>query len=124
MLGDVDRGAAILAAEGETLDQSQRDQNHRCGDAPGRVARQQADEESADAHQGHGDQEGVFASDHVAETAEDQRAERADRETRSESKQREDEADIGRHVGKEVFGQKRSERSVDVEIVPLENGTE
>ena len=72
----------------------------------------------------HGDEEGVFAADGVAETAEDQRAERTHGKAGGEGEQREDEADIGRHVGEEVFRQERAERSVDVEVVPLEHGAE
>ena len=46
------------------------------------------------------------------------------REARGESKQREDETDGGRHVGEEIFGEEDAKRSVDVEVVPLENRAE
>src|ERR1700686_2341413 len=124
MLGDVDRSTAIFASEREALNQPKRDQDDRRRDAPGRITRQEADEEGAHAHQRHGDQEGVFAPDEIAEAAEDQRAERAYREARRKGEQREDEADIRRHVGEEVFGEERAKRSVDVEVVPLENRTQ
>jgi len=116
--------SAVLAAECKALDQAQRDQHDRCREAPGVVARQEADEERTNTHQGHRDQEGVFASDHVAEATEDQRAERPDRETRSKGEQRENKANRRRHVGEEVLCQKRAERAVDIEVVPLEHGTE
>ena len=124
MLGNVNCGAAVFAAERETLHQPQRNQHDRRHDAPACVARQHADEERADTHQAHGDQEGIFAADHVAEPAEDQRAERTHREAGGEGEQREDEADIGRHIGEEVFRQEHAERAVDVEVVPFENGAE
>ena len=89
-----------------------------------RIARQHADEEGAEAHQGHAEQEGVLAADRVAEPAEQQRAERTHGKAGGEGEQREDEADIGRHIGEEVFRQERAERSVDVEVVPLEYGAE
>ena len=124
MLGDVGRRTAVFAAERKALHQTQRDQHDRREDAPCVVAGNHADEEGADAHQGHRDQEGVFASDHVAEATEDQRAKRADGEAGRKGEQRKDEADIRRHVGEEVFGKERAQRSVDVEVVPLENGAE
>ena len=124
MLRDVDRRAAVFAAEREALHETKCDQHDRRRDAPRGKARQHADEESADAHQRHGDEEGVFAADRVAEPAEDQRAERPHRKAGGERQQREDEADIGRHVGEEVFRQKDAERAVDVEVVPLEYGAE
>ena len=124
VLGDVDRRAAIFAAERQALHQAQGDQNDGRGDAPARVAGYDADEEGAETHQGHRDEERVFAADQVAEVAEDQRAERAHGEARGEREQREDEADIRRHVGEEIFCQEHAERSVDVEVVPLEDGAE
>jgi hypothetical protein len=72
-------------------------------------------------NQRHRDQEGVFAPDHVAEPAENQRAERANGKARREGEQREDEADGWRDVGEEELRQERSERSVDVKVVPLED---
>ena len=93
-------------------------------DAPRGEAGDHADEERAETHQRHGDEEGVFAADHVAEPAEDQRAEWADGEAGGERKQREDEADIRRHVGEKVFRQERAERAVDVKVVPFEDGAQ
>ena len=104
MLGDVDRRAAIFAAEREALDQPQRDQHDRRKNAPRGEAGDHADEESADTHEAHRDQEGVFAADQVAEVAEDQSAERAHRETGGKRQQCEDEPDIRRHIGEEVLG--------------------
>jgi hypothetical protein len=79
-----------------------------------------ADEERADAHQRHRNQERVFAADQIAEMAEDQRPERANREPGCEREQREDEADVRRNVGEKVLRQKRAERAVDVKVIPFE----
>ena len=75
-------------------------------------------------HQSHGDEEGVFAADLIAEPAEDQRAERAHGETGGKGEQGEDEADIRRHVGEEIFRQEHAQRAVDVEVIPFENGAQ
>src|SRR4051812_49156362 len=124
MLGDVDRRAAIFAAERKTLEQAQADQRDRGGDSPGRVVGQQADGERAEAHQRHGDQEGVLAADQVAEAAEEQRAEWPDGEAGGEGEQGEDERRRRIDAGEELRGEDRRERAVDVEVVPLEHGTE
>jgi hypothetical protein len=56
------------------------------------------------AHKRHGDKKRVFASDDVADAAEDQGPQGADRKSRSKGQQCEDEADVGRHIGKKVLG--------------------
>jgi hypothetical protein len=71
VLGDVDRGAAIFTPQRKALHQPQRDQHDRRKDAPGGKTGQHADEERAETHECHGDEEGVFAPDHIAEPAED-----------------------------------------------------
>ena len=124
VLGDVDRGAAVLPAERETLEQAQPDQRDRRRDAPGRVARQEADGERAQPHQGHGDEERIFAADEIAEPPEEQRAERTHRKPGREGEQGEDEGGRGVDPGEELHRQDGSERSVDVEVVPFENGAE
>ena len=121
MLGDVDRGAAVFAAEREALNEAKPDQHHRRHDSPGGIAREHANEERANAHEAHGDEKGVFATDHVAEMAEDQSAEWAHRKAGRKREQREDEADIGWHVGEEIFRQERAERAVNVKVVPLKH---
>ena len=70
MLGDVGRGAAIFAAQREALAEPQRDQQDRRGQ-PIAVGRQQADRKVARPITD-GDEEGIFASDQVADAAEDQ----------------------------------------------------
>ena len=102
MFADVDRGAAIFAAERETLGKAEADQNDRRDDADRSVGRQQSDEESADAHERHRDDEGVFAADKVAEPAEEQCAERTHGKTGREGEQREDESRCWIHTEKNL----------------------
>ena len=102
VFGDVNRGAAIFAAEREALTSRRADQDDRRDDAGRCIGRQQADEECADAHQGHRDEEGVFAADDVAQAAEEQRAERAHREAGGESEKREDECRRRIDAGEEL----------------------
>ncbi len=87
VFGDVDRRAAIFAAEREALNQAQRDQHDRRHDAPrahkpGSRPMKNVPTPISD----HRDQEGVFAPDHVAEPAEDQRAERPNRKAGGEGR--------------------------------------
>ena len=91
---------------------------------PGRVVGQQADGEGAEAHQRHGDQEGVLAADQVAEAAEEQRAEWPDGEAGGKGEQGEDECRRRIDAGEELRREDRGERAVDVEVVPLEHGAE
>ena len=124
MLGDVSRRAAIFPAQRQSLHQAQPDQDDRRGHADARIGRQHADQEGAEAHQRHGDEEGVFAADDVADPAEHQRAERAHRKAGGEGEQGEDEARGRVDAGEELLGQDDPERAVDVEVVPLEHGAE
>jgi hypothetical protein len=124
VFGDIGRGAAVLAAEREALDQTQADKRHRSDHANAVIRRQQAHRERGETHQQHGDEEGVLAPPLVAEAAEDQRPKRAHRETSGEGEQREDVARRLVHAGEEVLGDEAGERAVEVEIVPLENGAD
>src|SRR5580692_4760651 len=122
MLGDIGRRAAILASKRKALHHAQSDQNGRRGDAPAIVARQQSDEKGTDAHQGHRGEERILSSDQVAKMTKNQGAEWAHHEAGREGEQRKDESNIRRHVGEEVFGEKRAKRSVNEKIVPLKGG--
>ena len=124
MFANVDRSTAVLAAQRETLGKAEADQNDRRDDADRGVGRQQSDEESADAHERHCDDESVFAADKVAEPAEEQCAERTHGETGREGEQREDEGRCRIHAGKELRGQNRRQGAVDIKVVPLEYCTE
>ena len=122
MLGHVDRGAAILAAERQALEQPQRDQEDRRGHADRVVAGQAADEERRQSHDQDGDEEGVLAADQVAETAEEQRAERTDQEAGGKRKQCENVACGFVERREELRADHSGESAVEIEIVPLEDG--
>ena len=124
MLGDIGRGAAIFATERQALQQSEQNEHDRRGDAHRRVARKQADAEGRQAHDRHRDEEGVLAADQVADPPEQDRAERADRETGREGGEREDEAGRLVDAREELRGDDRREQAVQVEIIPFEDGAE
>jgi hypothetical protein len=124
VLGDVSSRTAILAAEREALQQTQRDQDHRRGKSDLRGAGQKADQKRRQAHDHDGDEEGVFASDDVADAPEHDGAERAHQEAGGEGEQREDIARRRRIGREELRADDAGERAVKIEVIPLENGTE
>ncbi len=83
-----------------------------------------ADDEGRRAHDDDGDQEGVFAADEIADAAEHQRAERAHQEARRERQQREDIARRFWKLTEELGADNGGQRTVKVEIIPLENRAE
>src|SRR5262249_9729176 len=78
VLGDVNRGAAILAADRQALQRSHGDQNNRREPPGGRVGRQQANPNGRPAHDNQRHQKGIFAADQIADPTEEQRAEGPD----------------------------------------------
>ena len=86
MLGDVDRRAAIFAAQREALEDAQADHDQRRGEAD-RCASDGTSPTAGggDAHQRDGDEEGVLAPEPVAEEAEQDRAERPEAEADREA---------------------------------------
>src|ERR1700730_8869668 len=124
MLGHIGGGSAVLAAERQTLRQTQRDQDNRRGKANRCRVRQQADNESRQTHDQDGDEESVFASDDVADAPENDGAERAYQKAGSEGEQREDIARPRGIGAEELCTHNAGERPEKIEIVPFENGTE
>ena len=124
MLRDIGRGTAIFAAEGESLQQAQHDEDDRRGDADGFVAGEQADAKGRQAHDAHRHQKGVLAPDQIADPPEHQRAERADSKTRSEGGEREDETGGFIDPGEKHFADIGGDEAVEVEIIPFEDGAE
>ena len=82
MLGDVDRGAAIFAAQRNALEDAQDDQQDRPERARLRIGRKEADQEGRRAHQADGDEERALAAEPVADHAEDQARRAAGRRSR------------------------------------------
>ncbi len=124
MLGDVHRGAAVLATERKSLQESQHDEQDRRRDADRRVRGQQAHERGRRAHDHDRDQEGVLAPDQVPEAPENERAERPHEKARCEGEQRKDETGRFIDAREELARDDRRERAVQVEVVPLEDGAE
>ncbi len=75
MFGDIGCRTAIFTAKRQSLQQAQADQDDRSRDADRGRTRQDADEEGRQTHDHDRHEEGVFAADEIAETAEYQRAE-------------------------------------------------
>ena len=124
MLGDIGCGAAVFTAEREALTQAQRHQQDGGHPADLRERRQQPDEKCRQTHHHDGHEEGVFASDQVADAAEDQRAERAHQEARrvgGEGRQQRGGVVAG---WKEQRREERCERRVEIKVVPLEHRAE
>lgn len=121
VLGDVDRRAAVLAAQGQALEHAQGDQDDRRGDTDRGIGGQQADGEGRQPHQQDGHQEGVLAPDHVAQAAEHQRAEGPHQEAGGEGHQGEDEGGGVVDAGEELLADHRRQGAVEEEVVPLED---
>jgi hypothetical protein len=124
MLGHIGGGAAVLAAQCQALQHAQRDQDDRRGHADAGVVGQDADDEGRQAHDQDGHQEGVLAPDHVAQAAEHQRAEGPHDEACRKGQQREDEGRSCIQTAEELLGDDGRQRTVQIEVVPLENGAE
>ena len=104
MLGDVDGGAAIFAAQRGSLADAQEDEQDRGEDAGLAVGRQQADGEGGAAHQADGDEEGRLAADAVAHRPEHDRAQRAKGEAGGEQAERGDQRRGRVEPGEEDLG--------------------
>ncbi len=124
MLGHVGRRAAVLAAQGQALQHAQHDQDDRGGHADAGIGRQDTHDEGGQAHDQDGDQEGVLAPDHVAQPPEHQRTEGPHDEAGSEGQQREDERGARVQPAEELLGDDGGERTVQVEVIPFENGAQ
>ena len=100
--------------------QAHQHQDDRRGDADGGVGRQQTDHEGRQAHQQHGDEEGVLAPPQVAHAAEDDGPERTHREAGGEGHQGKNKRRGVVDPGKELFADHRREGAVEEEVIPLE----
>jgi hypothetical protein len=126
VLGNVCRSAAVLAAEGQSLEQSQQHQQHwRCPSdprptAPAAEARQHADQECCAAHQEQRHHERVLAADPVSQVSEDHRPERPDDKPDRERRQGAEQCRGARALGKEHIRERHGQAAEDVEVVPLD----
>ena len=121
VLGHVSCGAAVLAAERQPLQQPERDQNRRGGQAQRGIAGQHGERERRKSHDHNCDQESVLAAHHVAEPTEHERAERPHREARRERQQGEDVARALVERREELRADDRREHAEQVKVVPLED---
>ena len=121
VFGDIDRRAAIFAAERETLEDAQADHDQRRGDADAGRAGDEAHAGGGDAHQRDRHEEGVFAPQPVAEEAEQDRAQRTEAEADRETGPHQQDLErlvIAREEGRT---DQPCKRAVDEEIVPFED---
>jgi hypothetical protein len=124
MFGDVDRRAAIFAAQRQPLRHAQQDQQQGCGDPDRGIGRQQADARGRAAHQGDRHQERIFAAEPVAEHAEQDRAHRAHAEADAEGGERDQQRYRAVARREEILADDARERAVDEEVVPFEHRAE
>jgi len=124
VLGHVGGGATILTAQRQTLQHAQGDQDDRRGHANAGVVGQHTHDEGRQTHDQDGDQEGVFAANHVAQTAKHQRAEGTHDEARGKRQQGKNESGARIQASKELLGDDRGERAVQIEVVPLKDGAQ
>ena len=75
VLGHVDRSAAVLAAEGEPLEQPEEEQDEGREDADFLVRGDEANRGGARAHEEEREQEGILAADEIPQPPEYKRAE-------------------------------------------------
>ncbi len=121
VLRHVGRGAAVLTAQGQALQEAQR--HHDDGRQPTHRLEggQQAHAEGGEAHDHDGHEEGVLAPDEVADAPEHQGAEGADQEARRIGREGGQQGGRVVPLGEEQVGEEGRQRGVEVEVVPLEH---
>ena len=124
MFGDINRSAAIFAAQRQPLQRPQHDQQDRREDAGLFERRQQADAGGRPAHHRDGDQKCVFAPHLVAKPAKHQRAQRPEEKSDGKGKQAEQQFCGGVAGGKEQLAEQAGEDAVQEEIIPFEHGAQ
>ena len=122
MLGDINRSSTVFTTQGQTLCHAQKNQDDGSSNAPAFVVRQNAHQESGDTHDDDGHQEGVLATDHVAQHAKHQRAEGAHDEACGKSQQGKYVAGVFWEGGEELRANDGGQSAVKVKVVPLKNG--
>ncbi len=121
VLSDIDRGAAVLAAEGKALGESKGDKDDRREDADLGVRRQEADQGGRDTHHRDRHEEGELPPDDVADPPEECRTERPNRESGTERGERQEQGGDVVARREELGREEHGEHAVDVEVVPLDD---
>ncbi len=120
MFSDVDCGAAIFAAESNSLRDPKQDEEGGSERSSLGIGRQKPDQECRSAHQADRGQERALAPQPVADDSEDQRAEGAEGEAGGEQAECGDERGRWVESGEEGLADDRREASEDEKVVPLE----
>ena len=121
VLGDIDRRAAVLAAERETLEHAQRHEDDRRQDADLRVAGQEADQDGGAAHDRDGQQEGVPCGRSRRRCGRRRSRRTAERRIRRRRSRARSAAGRSGRRGKKIGARNGGEHGVEVEVVPLDD---
>src|SRR5580693_6500123 len=119
MLSDIDRSAAIFAADGEALHHAKAYKRVRRPRSPLCAIAQKADRDRRDAHDRHGDEEGALPAHAIADAPEEQRTERTHEEACGEGQKRENETRRLADAGEEMGRDDRGERAEYEKVIPL-----
>jgi hypothetical protein len=118
-------GAALLAGGRQPLQDPHQHEQDRGGHADGGVGRDQADGEGGDAHQQQGEDQHLLAAEHVAEVADDDRADGAGHVRDAEGGQREQDAGGRLALGEEHLREHQpGGGAVDEEVVVLQHAAD
>ena len=122
MFRHIDGRPAIFAAEGKALNAAGDDQQDRRNDPGLGIGGQEADGKGGSAHQHDGGQEGPLAPGLVADTTENQRAQRTHGETGTEDGQGKDKGQGVGNPGEKGLGQDLRQGAENEEVVPFKGG--
>ena len=122
VLGHVDRGPAVLPAQGEALQDPHQHQQGRRDQARLAVGGQEADGDRGHAHQDHREEEGALSADLVPDPAEHQGADGAEEESGAEQGEGGDVAGGLGQAREEDLRDDRGQAAEDEEVIPLEGG--
>ena len=121
MFGDVDGGAAIFAAQRQTLQHTNHQQRNGCGNPDCCVGGQDADHRRGGTHDDEGDKKRVFAPDAITDAAEEQRAERPDDKSHGKRGEIGDERPRVVTTGIKQGSDDRGKTSENIEVVPFDH---
>ena len=121
MLGDVGDGAAVLAAQAQTLDHAHAEQQEGGRDADLVECGNEADATGADAHAGERYKKGVLAADAVAQPSKQERPKWTDQEAGGEQRDRAQKRCDRVALFKELDRQNRGQAAENIEVIPLDD---
>src|SRR5262249_23138397 len=121
VLGNINRGAAILSTERQPLKHADGDQRDGSEPTGSRVTGHAADEESSKTHYRESDQKGVFTSDQIADATKEERPERSHKESDGEGGKVRDESKRRVPGWIELLRQDYRKASKNIEVIPLDH---